>query len=101
MNKQFVKNDSTKRFMLVFYDTIVHNHLMDRRVNKELLNNWIQEHGPDGISRLAVESRVSAETIKRSRASGIAPKKLSTCLLISKAVGANLDELFPLENKAS
>jgi len=68
---------------------------MDRRVNRPLLDNWIQQHGPDGVSRLAVESKVSADTIKRSRASGAAPKKLSTCLMLSKAMGVEVDTLFP------
>lgn len=71
---------------------------MDRRVNRPLLDSWIEQNGPDGVSRLAVESKVSADTIKRSRASGMAPKKLSTCLLISGVLGVNVDELFPQEN---
>lgn len=60
-----------------------------------MLDSWIQHNGPDGISRLAVESKVSADTIKRSRASGVAPKKLSTCLSISSAMGVEVDALFP------
>lgn len=70
---------------------------MERRVNRELLDKWISENGPDGISRLAVESQVSAETIKRSRASGEAPKKYSTCKLLSDAIGVEMDVLFPQE----
>lgn len=79
-----------------------HNQEMDRRVNRPLLDKWIQRHGPDGISRLAVESNVAAETIKKSRASGEAPKKYITCKLISDAMGAELDDVFPpIEEEAS
>lgn len=73
---------------------------MNRRVNRSLLDEWIKEHAPDGISRLAVESQVSSETIKRCRASGIAPKKTITCQLLSQAMGVDVDKLFP-KGKAS
>jgi hypothetical protein len=68
---------------------------MDRRVNKELLNKWIQAHSPNGISRLAVESQVSADTIKRARATGMAPKKPITRQLLSQAMDLHVDVLFP------
>lgn len=73
---------------------------MDRRLNRALLDKWISEHGPDGVSRLAIQSQVSSETIKRVRASEVAPKKLITCKRLSEAVGATVDELFPLPKKA-
>lgn len=68
---------------------------MVRRVNRELLDHWIHSNGPDGVSKLAVKSQVSADTIKRSRASRMAPKKPITQQLLAEAIGVNVDELFP------
>lgn len=72
---------------------------MDRRLNRALLDAWISEHGPDGVSRLAVRSQISSETIKRCRASELAPKKMITCKRLSDAIGTTVDELFPLAKK--
>lgn len=100
--KWFVKNEELFVFRLAYLRTIVHNQNMIRRVNRKLLDEWVRKNGPDGISLLAVESQVSAETIKKSRASGQAPKKLITCKLISTALGVAVDDLFPpVEDEAS
>lgn len=70
---------------------------MTRRVNREILDKWINAFPTDGISHLAVESQVSAETIKKMRASGEAPKKFITLKALSDAIGVDLDILFPEE----
>lgn len=68
---------------------------MNRRVNRKLLDQWLQEHGPGGVSRLAVASNISASTIEKCRATEMAPKKLSTLQRLSEAVGLDLEKLFP------
>jgi lambda repressor-like predicted transcriptional regulator len=68
---------------------------MVRRVNRKILDHWIHNNGPDGISKLAVKSQVAADTIKRSRASNVAPKKPITQQLIAEAIGVEVNELFP------
>jgi hypothetical protein len=78
-----------------------HNGPMTRRVNRELLDKWLSnyrdEHSHDAISHLAVQSQVAADTIKKMRASGEAPKKYITCKLLSDAMGLNMDDIFPKE----
>jgi len=69
---------------------------MKRRANRKLLDEWIGRNGPDGISRLAVESNVSASTITKARCGSVIPKKESTLQRICEVIGVKIDELFPL-----
>lgn len=69
----------------------------ERKVNRTALDKWLAEHGPDGISRLAVESGVSASTIQKIRYNLVVPKKLSTLQRLSEAMGIKMDVLFPEE----
>lgn len=72
---------------------------MKRRVNRQLLDEYIHQHGPDGVSKLAVESKVSASTIQKARSTGEAPKKLSTLQRLSEILGHNVDVAFPIEEE--
>jgi DNA-binding phage protein len=74
---------------------------MLRKLNREVLDRWLEANSPDGISKLALKSHVSSETIKRFRSQGLAPKKFITCKLIADALGIEIDTLFPTKNKAS
>lgn len=96
-----LKKESYSVICLAFLRRVLHTVSMNRRVNRELLDKWISDHRHDGLSRLAVQSQVAADTIKKMRASGEAPKKYITCKLISDAMGVEVDELFPQEEEAS
>ncbi len=71
-----------------------------RRVNRPLIDHWIHNHMPDGVAHLAVASKVSSDSIRKSRASGLAPRKLSTCYALSKALGVDIDVAFPDDGEA-
>lgn len=72
-----------------------------RRTNREILDEWLERNGPDGISRLAIESGVSASTISKARFGISVPKKLSTRNKICAVLGVSEDILFPLRGKRS
>ncbi len=77
---------------------------MERTTNRILIDQWINLNGPNGISKLAVESKVSDSTISKIRATGEAPKKHSTRAQLCQAMGHAEDELFPpkkIRKKAS
>lgn len=75
---------------------------MVRRVNREILDQWLDKNGPDGISKLAVESGVSSSLIAKVRQFKIAPKKQSTRDKLCEALGVSEEALFPeTEEKAS
>lgn len=67
---------------------------MKRSVNRTLLDRWIAAHGPDGLSKLAVRSRVSASTIGIIRR-GHVPSEL-TRERLAEAIEAEEDAFFPL-----
>lgn len=71
---------------------------MDRKLDRTLLEAWIKDNGPDGVSRLAVRANVSASTLHKLRA-GALPRKPHTRRLIAAALGVTEDVLFPLERK--
>lgn len=77
---------------------------MIRRVERQLLDEWIDRNGPDGISELAIASRVSASLIAKIRI-GCVPKKEITRMKLCRAIEVTEDELFPVlpdgEDKAS
>lgn len=68
---------------------------MNRRVNRKLIDAWLEKHGPNGVSKLSVKAKVSASTISHARATSEAPKKLSTLQSLSEALEVDLDVLFP------
>lgn len=70
-----------------------------RGLNRPVLENWIQANGPDGISKLAVESAVSASTISKLRY-GRVPVKSSTRLRLCKIIGVLEDVLFPIASNS-
>ena len=74
---------------------------MARHTNTKLLNEWIQKNGPDGISKLAVESGVSASTISKIRCGSVFPKKQITIDKLCRAMKVTEGELFPAKGKRS
>lgn len=68
--------------------------VMDRRTERDIIDRWIDEHGPDGLLRLADESGVSSSTITKARI-GYVPKKHGTRAKLCKALGVSEQELFP------
>jgi transcriptional regulator with XRE-family HTH domain len=67
---------------------------MNKRINRNLIDSWIDKNGPDGLLVLAQQSGVSASTITKARI-GIIPKKYVTRDRLCKAIGVNEDQLFP------
>lgn len=67
---------------------------MNRKVNRELIDSWIDEHSPNGLSELSVRAKVSISTIGQARR-GFVPRKDRTRLKLCRALGVNEDALFP------
>lgn len=65
-----------------------------RRVDRKIIDRWIDEHGPNGRLKLAVRASVSASTIDLAR-QGVSPKKFATRLRLCRALGVDEDYLFP------
>lgn len=73
------------------------------KVNTEMFKDWLDENGPNGIAKLAIETGLSVSLLQKVR-SGVAPKKQSTRKRILAALGFNECEFFPSgerEGKAS
>ena len=69
---------------------------MQRTVNLRLLEKWLAENG--GLAELAHKSNVSPHTIMKlkNRVNPAAPRKRITQSLLAKAIGVEIDVLFPL-----
>lgn len=67
---------------------------MDRRVQRSLIDSWIDKHGPDGLLRLADRSGVSSSTISKARL-GRVPKRQNIRDRLCEAIGVKEDQLFP------
>ena len=65
------------------------------KVNIDVIKDWLAENGPDGVSKLAIGSKISSSTIRKIR-SGYVPKKLSTRRDVARFMGVTEDALFPL-----
>jgi hypothetical protein len=68
---------------------------MNRKVNADIIHEWIKQNGPDGMFRLAQKSGVSAWTIARVK-TGYVPKKPITRRLLVDALETTEQALFPL-----
>ena len=66
-----------------------------RTVNLRVLNEWIEANGPDGVTKLAFHSGVSASLLHKTRA-GRVPVRESKRLRICKEMGLAEDTVFPL-----
>jgi len=67
---------------------------MMRTVRRSLIDEWVHDNGPDGVSRLALKSGVSASFVSKIRV-GRVPVKPITRRAMAKAIGVGEDELFP------
>ena len=67
---------------------------MKRRVAREHIDQWVGQNRPDGISKLAVKSQVSASHIQSIRR-GLVPSKEVTRQLLCRAIGVSENDLFP------
>jgi transcriptional regulator with XRE-family HTH domain len=67
---------------------------MERRVERNLIDRWIDEHGPDGLLRLAERSGVSSSTITKARL-GYVPRKKCTRNRLCEAMRVSEERLFP------
>lgn len=71
------------------------NGQVSRKIERKLIDRWVENHTPDGLLKLAQKSGVSSSTIARARI-GDVPKKPITRQRLAKAVDATEDQLFPL-----
>ena len=67
---------------------------MERKVDRTLIDRWVDEHGPDGLLRLAVKSGVSTSTIAKARL-GQVPRRFRTRHALCKVLGVPESALFP------
>lgn len=67
---------------------------MDRRVERSLIDRWIDKNGPDGLLELAKTSGVSSSTIAKARV-GYVPKKQVTRNRLCEALKVSENRLFP------
>lgn len=70
--------------------------IMTRRTNRRLLDEWLHRNGPDGVTKLAFNSGISASTITKARFGISVPKKESTRRKICSVLEVSEDDLFPL-----
>ncbi len=68
---------------------------MIRRIERTLLDKWINEAYPDAITKLARKSRVPASSISKIR-NGRVPKDSDQRRRLAKAIDVTEDELFPV-----
>ncbi len=71
---------------------------MNRRVERQYIDKWLDEHYPNAITKLSVASGVTANTIAKIR-QGRVPKSHDYRKRLSKAVGVAEDDLFPLDGE--
>jgi transcriptional regulator with XRE-family HTH domain len=67
---------------------------MTYAVNLKELQNWMQQHEPMAIEKLAAASRVSTKTLGKVL-NGKAPGHASTRWSVAQAMGVAEDVLFP------
>ena len=68
---------------------------MRRVVNKELINQWIADAYPNALTKLSNASKVPASSISKIR-TGRVPKDFDQLKSLAKAIGVEVDELFPV-----
>lgn len=71
---------------------------MDKKVNREPIDKWINENYPDGQAKLGRKSQVSSNSIAKIRL-GWVPKNRDARMRLAKALGVEHDTLFvPFED---
>jgi transcriptional regulator with XRE-family HTH domain len=68
---------------------------MNRRVERDILDMWIDQNKPSAVAKLALESGISASTIEKVRLGYVPPKK-STRRRLYECIGVSENELFPI-----
>lgn len=74
--------------------------MTNRKVNRDVIDRWVDKNGPNGVSKLASKSGVSASMISKIR-TGRVPIKPLTRAALSKALSTKEDILFPLVAQGS
>lgn len=67
-----------------------------KTVQRQLIDEWIHENGPDGLAKLAITSGVSSSMISKIR-TGRVPYRPLTRRALAQALGVSEGELFPEE----
>ena len=71
---------------------------MIRRVNRVLIDAWVDEAAPGGVAKLFSKSGISTATIEKVR-QGHVPST-PTKKALASAIGVTVDELFPLAERS-
>lgn len=75
---------------------------MSRRVNRQIIDNWVLDNAPDGVARLAIKAGLSSSLLSKVRSSGRVPTRPTDRRRLAQAIGVTEDDLFPLaDEKAS
>lgn len=68
---------------------------MERKVNRKLIDAWIAEAYPNALTKLSNASKVPANSISKIR-NGRVPKDSEQLRRLAKAIGVDVDHLFPI-----
>jgi hypothetical protein len=69
--------------------------MVNRRVERSYIDQFIENNGPDGLLEYAKAARVSSSTIAKARI-GFVPKKRITREAMAGPLGIDEDQLFPV-----
>lgn len=68
---------------------------MRRVVNRMLIDKWIADAYPNALTKLSNVSKVPASSISKIR-NGRVPKDFEKLRSLAKAIGVEVDQLFPV-----
>lgn len=70
-------------------------------MNCKLIEQWILEHEPQGIEKLAVAAKISSETLKKAKLGSYKIKTKYKLKNLAKALGCTIEELLKTEEKSA
>lgn len=91
------QNDKNRRFIrkkLDFFRLLCETECMDRRVERQFIDEYVDRNYPNGLAKLSFVSGVPAPCICKIR-NGHVPKKQGSRLKLAAALGLEEDVLFP------
>jgi hypothetical protein len=77
---------------------------MKTRVNRQLIDRWIQEAYPNGLYKLSERSRIPVNSLTKIRLGTFVPKNPDRRKDLADVLGVKESELFPVpagKNRAS
>lgn len=86
-------NEQIVRILFVNTNLLGYLFFMNARVARSLIDDWVNENGPDGLLKLAKRSGVSSSTWTKARL-GVVPKRVRTRRKMYEALKVQEAELF-------